>query len=223
MEFGDVGTFFHEFGHLMHWILGGHQEWAGISGITMESDFVEAPSQMLEEWLRSPQVLATFARHFKTGAVIEPELIARMNRASAFGRGSWVSQQNTYTAISYDAYKGKPEDVDLDAMTLANLERYSHTEPTPTTHLYASFGHLASYSSAYYTYLWDKVIAEDFFQQFDRANLLGGTAAMKYRKAVLEPGGSQPANDLVKNFLGRPQNMAAFQKWMAEEFADGKN
>ena len=67
------------------------------------------------------------------------------------------------------------------------------------------------------------MIAEDFFQQFDRANLLGGTAAMKYRKAVLEPGGSQPANDVVKNFLGRPQNMAAFQKWMAEEFADGKN
>ena len=108
MEFSDVGTFFHEFGHLMHWILGGQQQWAGVSGITMESDFVEAPSQMLEEWMRSPQVLATFARHFKTGEVMPPELIARMNRASAFGRGSWVSQQNTYTAISYDVYKGKP-------------------------------------------------------------------------------------------------------------------
>ncbi|MEO8370745.1 MAG: M3 family metallopeptidase [Candidatus Solibacter sp.] len=223
MEFSDVGTFFHEFGHLMHWILGGHQEWAGVSGITMESDFVEAPSQMLEEWLRSPQVLVTFARHFKTGEVMPPELIARMNRASAFGRGSWVSQQNTYTAISYDVYKGKPEDVDLDAMTQANLKRYSHTVPTPTAHMYASFGHLGGYSSAYYTYLWDKVIAEDFFQQFDPSNLLGGAAAMKYRKTVLEPGGSQPANDLVKNFLGRPQNMQAFQKWMAEEFADGKN
>ena len=67
------------------------------------------------------------------------------------------------------------------------------------------------------------MIAEDFFQQFDAANLLGGTAAMRYRRAVLEPGGSVPANDLVKNFLGRPQNMAAFQKWMAEEFEGGKN
>ena len=66
------------------------------------------------------------------------------------------------------------------------------------------------------------MIAEDFFQQFDRGNLLGGTAAMRYRQAVLEPGGSVPANDLVKNFLGRPQNMTAFQKWMAEEFEDAK-
>jgi thimet oligopeptidase len=223
MEYGDVVTFFHEFGHLMHWILAGQQAWAGISGITMESDFVEAPSQMLEEWLRSPQVLAKFARHYQTGEVIPSELVARMNRASAFGRGSWVSQQNTYSAISYDVYKGKPADVDLDAVTTEDMKRYSHTVPLPGTHLYASFGHLASYSSAYYTYLWDKVIAEDFFQQFDRGNLLGGTAAMRYRRAVLEPGGSAPANDLVKNFLGRPQSMAAFQKWMAEEFEDGQN
>ena len=223
MEYNDVVTFFHEFGHLMHWILGGQQEWAGISGISMESDFVEAPSQMLEEWMRSPQVLAKFARHYQTGEPMPPELVARMNRASAFGRGSWVSQQNTYTAISYDIYKGKPQDVDLDAVTTGDQKRYSHTVPLPGTHLYASFGHLAGYSSAYYTYLWDKVIAEDFFQQFDAANLLGGTAAMRYRRAVLEPGGSVPANDLVKNFLGRPQNMAAFQKWMAEEFEGGKN
>ena len=204
MEYNDVVTFFHEFGHLMHWILGGQQEWAGISGISMESDFVEAPSQMLEEWMRSPQVLAKFARHYQTGEPMPPELVARMNRASAFGRGSWVSQQNTYTAISYDIYKGKPQDVDLDAVTTGDQKRYSHTVPLPGTHLYASFGHLAGYSSAYYTYLWDKVIAEDFFQQFDAANLLGGTAAMRYRRAVLEPGGSVPANDLVKNFLGRP-------------------
>ena len=61
MDYGDVVTFFHEFGHLMHHILGGQQQWAGISGITMEADFVEAPSQMLEEWMRSPQVLAVFA------------------------------------------------------------------------------------------------------------------------------------------------------------------
>ena len=67
MEYSDVVTFFHEFGHLMHHILGGQQQWAGISGITMESDFVEAPSQMLEEWMRSPQVLATFAKNYKTG------------------------------------------------------------------------------------------------------------------------------------------------------------
>ena len=65
MDYGDVVTFFHEFGHLMHHILGGQQQWAGISGISMEADFVEAPSQMLEEWMRSPQVLATFAQQLQ--------------------------------------------------------------------------------------------------------------------------------------------------------------
>jgi thimet oligopeptidase len=218
MDYGDVQVFFHEFGHLMHHILGGQQQWAGITGITMESDFVEAPSQMLEEWIRSPQVLAKFARNYKTGEPIPAELVARMNRASAFGRGGWVEDQNSYTAISYDIYRVKPEDVNLDTITLADRQSYTHVIPTPDTHMWASFGHLGGYSSAYYTYLWDKVIAEDFFQQFDTNNLLAGDAPMKYRRVVLEPGGSMSANDLVKNFLGRPANMAALQKWMGEEF-----
>jgi thimet oligopeptidase len=66
--------------------------------------------------------------------------------------------------------------------------------------------------------MWDKVIAEDFFQQFNQQNLLAGEAPMRYRRTVLEPGGSMSANDLVKNFLGRPQNMGAFQHWLGEEF-----
>jgi thimet oligopeptidase len=218
MDYGDVQTFFHEFGHLMHHILGGQQAWAGISGISMESDFVEAPSQMLEEWIRSPQVLAKFARHYKTGEPIPAELVARMNRASAFGRGFWVARQNALTAISYDVYKTKPDSVDLDAVTLDANRKYTLFTQLPDTHMWASFGHLGGYSSAYYTYLWDKVIAEDFFLQFDHHNLLAGDAPMKYRRVVLEPGGSMSANDLVKNFLGRPQNMTALQHWMAEEF-----
>jgi thimet oligopeptidase len=216
-------TFFHEFGHLMHWILGGQQQWAGISGITMESDFVEAPSQMLEEWMHSPQVLASFAHHYKTGEAIPADLVARMNRASAFGRATSVSQQNDYTAVSYDIYKGNPQGVDLDAVVHDDAVKYTHFTPLPGTHMYASFGHLAGYSSAYYTYMWDKVIAEDFFVQFDHSNLLAGDAPMKYRRLVLEPGGSMSANDLVKNFLGRPQNMAAFQRWMGEEFESGSS
>ncbi len=220
MDYGDVETFFHEFGHLMHHILGGHQQWAGISGISMESDFVEAPSQMLEEWIRSPQVLAKFARNYKTGEPIPAELVARMNRASAFGRGFWVARQNSFSALSYDIYKTKPQDVNLDAVTLADSRNYTLFVPLPETHLWASFGHLGGYSSAYYTYLWDKVIAEDFFLQFDEQNLLAGDAPMRYRRVVLEPGGSMSANDLVKNFLGRPQNMVALEHWMAEEFGE---
>jgi len=221
MSYNDVTTFFHEFGHLIHSILGGQQSWAGIAGISMESDFVEAPSQMLEEWIHSPQVLAKFARHYKTGEPIPAELVERMNRASAFGRGGWVLRQNVFTAMSYDIYREAPEKVDLDAVTLNDAHRYNLFTPVPDTHSWASFGHLGGYSSAYYTYLWDKVIAEDFFLQFDQKNLLAGDAPARYRHLVLEPGGSMSANDLVKNFLGRPQNMAALQKWMGEEFAGG--
>jgi len=221
MEYGDVETFFHEFGHLMHHILGGQQQWAGVSGITMEADFGEAPSQMLEEFIRSPQVLARFAHHYKTGEPISEELVARMNRASAFGRAGYTAAQVSYTAISYDIYKGKPEDVDLDAVNLADTKRYTLFTPPAGTHSYASFGHLSGYSSAYYTYMWDLVIAKDFFQQFDHKNLLAGEAPMRYRRVVLEPGGSMSANDLVKNFLGRPQNMTALQRWMGEEFEGG--
>lgn len=221
MTYDDVETYFHEFGHLMHHILGGQQPWAGVSGISMESDFVEAPSQMLEEWIRSPQVLAKFAKHYKTGAPIPAELVTRMNRAASFGRGNWVTRQLSFTAISYDVYKDKPESVDLDAITNGDSRSYTLFVPLPETHFWASFGHLGGYSSAYYTYLWDKVIAEDFFVQFDRKNLLAGDAPMRYRRVVLEPGGSMSANDLVKNFLGRSQNMVALQKWMAEEFDTG--
>jgi thimet oligopeptidase len=221
MDYDDVQTFFHEFGHLMHHILGGQQRWAGISGISMEWDFVEAPSQMLEEWIRSPQVLAKFARNYKTGEPIPAELVARMNRASAFGRGSWVLRQNVFTAISYDMYKARPSQVDLDAVTLDDATKYTLYKPLPETHVWASFGHLGGYSSAYYTYLWDKVIAVDFFRQFDSQDLLAGDTPARYRREVLEPGGSMSANDLVKNFLGRPASMKALQSWMGEEFEQG--
>jgi thimet oligopeptidase len=205
----------------MHWIIGGQQQWAGISGITMEADFVEAPSQMLEEWIQSPQVLASFAKHYKSGQAIPADLVSRMRRASAFGRASIVGQQAGYSAISYDIYAAKPQDVNLDAIDGRDTVKYSLFAPVAGTHAYASFGHLSGYSSAYYTYMWDKVIAEDFFEQFDSKNLLAGDTPMRYRRTVLEPGGSVSANDLVKNFLGRPQSMEALQRWMAEEFKPG--
>lgn len=219
MDYDDVVTFFHEFGHLVHHILGGQQQWAGISGISMEGDFVEAPSQMLEEMMHSPQVLASFAKNYKTGEPIPAELVERMNRASAFGRATWVARQNSFTALSYDIYRQKPEDVDPDTVTTANEKKYTPFVPLDGTHMYAAFGHLAGYSSAYYTYLWDKVIAEDFFEQFDQSNLLAGPTPMRYRRTVLEPGGSVSANTLVRDFLGREQNMDALQKWMGKEFA----
>ncbi|HET9793374.1 MAG TPA: M3 family metallopeptidase [Thermoanaerobaculia bacterium] len=218
MEYGDVVTFFHEFGHTVHWLLSGRQKWAGANALNLEQDFIEAPSQMLEEFMRSPQVLQAFAKHYKTGETIPGELIAKMNRASAFGRGSWAASQNALSAISYEIYTSDPGKLDLDEINENAWRKYTKVVPIPGTHFWAAFGHLGGYSSAYYTYLWDKVIAEDFASQFDRPNLLADGPSMRYRRTVLEPGGTMSANDLVRNFLGRPQNMKAFEKWMGEEF-----
>ena len=218
-DYDDVETFFHEFGHLMNWILGGQQRWAGISGLSPEMDFVEAPSQMLEDLLRSPRVLATFARHYKTGEPIPVELVERMNRASTFLRAGKTAQQNGFAAISFDMYKSNPEKLDPDAICDEDFHRYLFLRMSPgTEHFYASFGHLAEYSSAYYTYMWDKVIAEDFFSKFDPDDPFAGDAPARYRRLVLEPGASMPASELVKHFLGRPENMTAFKHWMNAEF-----
>ncbi len=224
MDYDQAVTFFHEFGHLMHDILGGRGQWAGCAGTRVELDFVEAPSQMLEKWMHSRQVLATFARHYKTDEPIPGDLVVRMDRAEAFGRAGLIATDVMISGISYDIYKDAPANVDLGTVVLSNARRYTLITPLDTDEtFYANFNHLAVYSSAYYTYLWDKVIAADFLLQFDQKSLLSGDVPLRYRRLVLEPGASMPANDLVKNFLGRPQNTAALQKWLDEEFANVPN
>jgi thimet oligopeptidase len=218
MQYSDVVTYFHEFGHLMHAILGGDQPWAGISGIRTEWDFVEAPSQMLEEFFRAPKLLATFAHHYETGETLPAEMVQRMNRASAFGRADSIRTQLVYTSYSLDTHNTDPETIDLDALLQHEYTRFSPYAWIEGNKMYSSFGHLVGYSSNYYTYLFDKAIALDFFAQFDPEDLLEGPAAMRYRQAVLEPGGAKPAAELVHDFLGREQSLEPFKAWIGEEF-----
>ena len=219
MQYSDVVTFFHEFGHLMHAILGGQQQWAGVSGIATEGDFVEVPSQMLEEFFHDARLLASFAHHYQTGEPIPPALVERMNRASAFGRADGVRTQLFYTSYSLDVHNQPPEDLDPDALLEQGYKRMMPYEWVDGNRMYASFTHLIGYSSNYYTYMFDKVIALDFFGQFDRSNLLEGPTAMRYRHSILEPGGSKPGTQLIEDFLGREQKMDAFSAWVGEEFA----
>jgi thimet oligopeptidase len=223
MQHSDVVTYFHEFGHLMHAILGGQQQWAGISGIATEGDFVEVPSQMLEEFFRDAKLLQTFARHYQTGEPIPVELVATMNQAGAFGRADWVRTQLFYTNYALDVHDRDPDapsaPLDLDALLRADYERFLPYRWIDGNRMYASFTHLCGYSSNYYTYLYDKVIAIDFFNQFDRDALLEGPAAMRYRKAVLDRGGSAPGRSMVQGFLGRDESMEAFEEWIGEALA----
>jgi thimet oligopeptidase len=218
MQYSDVVTFFHEFGHLMHAILGGQTEWAGLSGFATEGDFIEVPSQMLEEFFRDEKLLQAFAKHYQTGEVLPSEIIQKMKLAGSFGRADWVRAQLYYTTLSLDLHDHDPAAIDLDETTKRLYESLQPWTWKDGNRMYASFGHLTGYSSNYYTYAFDKVIALDFFAQFDPADLLGCEAGAKYRRTVLEQGGSKPGRQMVRDFLGRDEEFAAFSKWLNEEF-----
>ncbi|GAB3261888.1 M3 family metallopeptidase [Alteromonas gracilis] len=212
MEHQEVVTLFHEFGHLMHHVLAGQHDWVRFAGVATEWDFVEAPSQMLEEWAWDPEVLALFATDAE-GTPIPADLVARMRAAEDFGRGIHTRTQMFYAAISYRFHRDRP--ADRTAAMLELQAAYAVTRPLPDTHFFTGFGHLTGYSSGYYTYMWSQVIAKDLFSAFDSGDLFAPDVARRYRDLVLAPGGSKDAADLVEDFLGRPYDTAAFSAWLA--------
>jgi thimet oligopeptidase len=218
LQYSDVVTYFHEFGHLMHAIIGGHTEWAGLSGFATEGDFIEVPSQMLEEFFRDEKLLQAFAKHYQTGEILPSETVRKMKLAGAFGRADWIRSQLYYTTLSLDLHDHDPAGLDLDATTKRLYEGLQPWTWMDGNRMYASFGHLTGYSSNYYTYAFDKVIALDFFAQFDPKDLLGCDAGARYRKTVLEQGGSKPGRQMVRDFLGRDEEFSAFSNWLDEEF-----
>lgn len=219
MQYDEVVTFFHEFGHLMHHILGSQGEWSGQGGFSVEGDFVESPSQMLEEMFHSTAILQSFGKNYRTGEPIPAALVARMNAADAYGRARWLQSQLLYSTYAFQVHDEQPARINFDGLFEQDVKRFSAFTPVPNDHFFASFTHLEGYASNYYTYVLDKVIAIDFFSQFDPNHLLDGPTAMRYRRTVLEPGATKPAAELVKSFLGRPQSMQALERWMDQEFA----
>ncbi len=212
MEHDDVVTLFHEFGHLLHHVLGGRQRWARFSGVATEWDFVEAPSQMLEEWAWDHAVLATFATD-EEGDPMPAGLVRRMRTADEFGKGFQARTQMFYAAVSYRFHRDVPADLTGVVRELqAEYDVFGHV---PGTHFHASFGHLNGYASGYYTYMWSLVIAKDLFSAFDQQDLFAPEVAQRYRDRVLARGGSADAAELVEDFLGRPYAFDAFEAWLA--------
>ncbi len=211
MEHDHVVTLFHEFGHLVHHVLAGGHEWARFSGVATEWDFVEAPSQMLEEWAWDADVLQSFATD-KDGRPIPRELVEKMRAADDFGKGLYARTQMFYAALSYRLHHDVPEDI---TATLRELQaKYDVFCYVPDTHFHASFGHLHGYGSGYYTYMWSLVIAKDLFSAFDPGNMFDTDVSYRYRDRVLAAGGSKDAADLVADFLGRPYGFDAFEAWL---------
>lgn len=210
MDHDDVTTFLHEFGHLIHALYSGRQQYGTQSMDNLQWDFIEAPSQLLEEWTWDYDTLKGFASDPK-GEVIPKSLVAGMNRGRHFAEGIMWKGQLAYSAVSLNYYNRKP-DFDLRDQYNSQIQRYSLFPAVPDSHSYASFGHLDGYSAIYYTYVWSKAIALDLFTRFKAAGIRDSAVAMQYRQQVLEPGGSQDANLLIRNFLGRPMSTEAFKE-----------
>jgi thimet oligopeptidase len=214
LEHDDVVTMFHEFGHLMHHILGGHQRWVTQSGVATEWDFVEAPSQMFEEWAWSYDTLARFARHHETGEVIPPALVDKMRRADKFALGTATVQQIFYARISLDFHRADPKKLDQLGEVQRLQKKYTPFAYVPGTRFHTSFGHLVGYSAMYYTYQWSLVIAKDLLTPFQKHGLMAKDITFAYRDKVLAPGGSRDAADLVRDFLGRDYDFKAYEQFL---------
>jgi thimet oligopeptidase len=216
MEHEDVVTMFHEFGHLMHHVLGGHQKWITQSGVSTEWDFVEAPSQMFEEWAWRYDTLARFARHHETGAVIPKDLVDKMRRADKFGLGTATVQQIFYAAISLGFHRADADQLDQLAEVQRLQKCYTPFAYVPGTCFHMSFGHLVGYSAMYYTYQWSLVIAKDLLTPFESSGLMATDVTYAYRDKVLVPGGSRDAAELVHGFLGRDYDFRAYERFLLE-------
>jgi thimet oligopeptidase len=140
-----------------------------------------------------------------------------MKAADEYGKGLMVRQQMFYAATSLELHQRDPERLDTTAVVAELQERYTPFRHVDGTFFQESFGHLDGYSAIYYTYMWSLVIAKDLFGAFREAGLMSEGPARRYRKAILEAGGSRPAAELVQDFLGRPSSFDAYARWLDAE------
>ncbi len=209
----DVNTFFHEFGHALHALLG-RTLLASFAGTNTKMDFVELPSQMLEEWLWDKAILKKISGHYKTGEPLPDELIEKILKLKRLTSGSFVRQQGYLSLLALNYYKEGPDKDPYQLMKQLHDQLITDILFEPQNHFYASFGHLTEYGAKYYGYLWSKVFALDLFDEIKKHGLLNPAIGQKYIVDVIGKGGSQDPNELLCTFLGREPNNKAFLKDM---------
>jgi thimet oligopeptidase len=204
-------TFFHEFGHVLHNMLT-QAELASQSGTSVKRDFVEAPSQIFENWVWNYDVLKGFARHYKTGAVLPQELFQKMTNARNVGSGIAAAMQVSYGMVDmtlHDRFdpEGSQSTTDVVREVSNRVTPFAYVEGT---NFQAAFGHLTGYGASYYGYMWSKVYAEDMFSIFAKEGVLNPATGKRYRSSILARGGTRDEFDMVQEFLGRKPNTQAF-------------
>lgn len=210
-----VTTFFHEFGHVMHWMLSS-RAYASTGGWPEELDFVEVPSLVLEELVQQPVVLRRLTGKVDTGAAIPDDLLLRMRQADAFTRPMQVAQYAALSTLSLELHDRPAAQVDPDSLARWAFATDLDVDLDPELHIPTSFDHLGMtpYSATYYTFLWSQVIAKDLWSAFDMHNPLQAKMARRYRDTILRSGKSRPASESVRLFLGRPFDLASWQRWL---------
>jgi Zn-dependent oligopeptidase len=210
LKHNEALTLFHEFGHVLHYCLT-EVDHPRFSGYDTELDFVEAPSQILENWMWEPEVLQRFASHHQTGEPIPADLVDKLVAA----RDQNVALKTLRQAFfgRYDlALHATADPVDVD---VAYIDTFPITllPVHPDTQFGASFGHLmGGYDAGYYGYLWSKVYGDDMFSVFAENGVLDPGIGMRYRREVLAKGHCRDAIEHLRAFLGREPNSKAFLK-----------
>lgn len=205
----DVSTFFHEFGHALHAMLG-RTELESQAGTNVKHDFVELPSQMLEEWLWDRDTLKMVSKHYNTGEALPDDVIDKLLELKTFDTGNFVQRQAMLAIIALDYYK---EGADKDPQAIlrsVHLTCRPQFMWSPANHFYASWGHLTGYAAKYYGYLWSRVFAQDVFEEIKKHGLLNPVIGKRYVDTIIGKGGSADPNELLRNFLGREPNNGAF-------------
>jgi peptidyl-dipeptidase Dcp len=205
LSLDEVATLFHEFGHALHGILS-NVTYASLSGTSVANDFVEMPSQVFENWATEPEVMKTYAVHYKTGQPIPDELIAKMNNAKLFNQGFATVEYlaASYLDMDWHALTGEaPKNVvAYEAERMNKLGLIGEIVPRYRS---TYFRHIFSggYSSGYYAYIWAEVVDADAFQAFKEAGLFDQATAAKFRTYILAAGGTEDPMVLYKKFRGR--------------------
>jgi Zn-dependent oligopeptidase len=205
-----VVTLFHEFGHLVHFVIA-TRAWSWTSGLPPEGDFREVPSTLFEQWARDITVLRRIARHYQTGAPAPDSLLARMTVVPLEGSGFALQWR---ARMSLELHAGAPGNTDSIVRAAFAASRPRGVDlrlPEAEIHPENYFWHLSTYEASYYTYLWSSAIAQDILSRFDHG-LLDTAMVHKYRREILEPGGSRSAMASVQAFLGRPFNLDAWAR-----------
>lgn len=210
-----VETLFHEFGHGLHQLLSQTQLHAQ-AGTSVVQDFVEVPSQLFENWAWDYQTLSLFAKHYQTGEVLPLSLFEKMRKAKNVNIGLHTLQQilyGTYDMTLHHQYKPEEGNATQLGEIFKKLQaRITFYQPLEGTHFEASFGHLTNYAAAYYGYLWSLVFADDVFSIFEKEGLLNPAVGKRYQETLLSKGGSEEAEQLLEDFLGRKPEKEAFLK-----------